>query len=160
MLPQGFEELDRIRDECYAMVTKRAVASGGASLVPVPGADVAADVTMLMQLIPAITRRFGLDRDQVDQLDDHVKIIAFNVIKQMGSKAIGQALTKQVVVAMLKRVGVRVTAKQVLKYIPFAGQAAAVLLSVTAMKYVGNSHVDECYGVCKQIIQGRSKASL
>ncbi len=41
-------------------------------------------------------------------------------------------------------------AKQILKYLPFAGQAAAAALSGAAMMYVGNAHVDECYEIAKK----------
>jgi hypothetical protein len=43
-------------------------------------------------------------------------------------------------------------ARQVLKYIQFAGQAAAVALSVAAMMYLGNSHVEACYGIAKGVM--------
>jgi hypothetical protein len=53
---------------------------------------------------------------------------------------------------LLKKIGVRVAAKQVTKFIPFVGQAVSAGISFGAMKYLGNSHIDECYAVCKQVI--------
>ena len=61
-------ELDRIRDECRTMVTKRSLMSAGAAVVPVPGADVVADVGLLSNLLPAISTRFELDEAQVNEL--------------------------------------------------------------------------------------------
>ncbi len=52
----------------------------------------------------------------------------------------------------LKKVSARLATKQVLKYIPFAGQAAAAALSVTAMLYLGNSHIDACYEIARGTI--------
>ena len=46
MLPKSKTELDAIRDECKSMVTKRAGLSGAAAVVPVPGADIGADVML------------------------------------------------------------------------------------------------------------------
>jgi hypothetical protein len=66
---------------------------------------------------------------------------------------IGREVTKQLVLAALKQVGVRLATKQVLKYLPFAGQAAAAALSVSAMIYLGNSHIDACYDVAKGAIR-------
>jgi hypothetical protein len=66
---------------------------------------------------------------------------------------VGKAITKTLVVAALKKVGMKLSARQVLKYVPFAGQAAAVALSVTAMMYLGNSHIDACYAVAKGAIR-------
>jgi hypothetical protein len=44
-------------------------------------------------------------------------------------------------------------AKQVLKYVPLAGQAAAAALSVAAMMYLGNSHVDACVEIARGAIE-------
>ncbi len=54
------EELDAVRLHCKAMVKKRALASGTMTLLPVPGVDIAADVGLLLELLPAINRQFGL----------------------------------------------------------------------------------------------------
>ncbi|MNP86084.1 hypothetical protein D3C76_1861170 [compost metagenome] len=47
----------------------------------------------------------------------------------------------------------RVTVKQVAKFVPFVGQAVSAGISFGAMKYLGNSHIEECYEVCKKIIE-------
>jgi uncharacterized protein (DUF697 family) len=149
MLPKSVEELDKVRASCKKMVRKRAAASGGAVLIPVPGADIAADIGMLLELIPAINRKFGLAPDQLDELDAKHKALIYLMIKKVGADLVGRAITKQLVLAALKKVGIRMSAKQVLKFIPFAGQAAAAALSYAAMMYVGNSHIDECFAIAK-----------
>lgn len=153
MIAETIEELNKIREECKSMVTKRAAASGGAALVPVPGTDIAADVGLLLQLLPAINRKFGLSEEQLAGLDDQSKALVYGIIKKVGSTMIGQMITKELIMAALKKVGIRVAAKQVVKYVPLIGQGAAAALSFTAMKYVGNQHVDECYEVAKRIIE-------
>jgi hypothetical protein len=55
------------------MVTSRAGLSAGAAMVPIPGADIGADVTLLLEMIPAINRKFGLTPEQIDQLDPQIK---------------------------------------------------------------------------------------
>jgi uncharacterized protein (DUF697 family) len=62
-------ELDRIREECKSMVNKRASASAAAAVIPVPGADIGADVAIMLELLPAINRKFGLSPEQLDGLD-------------------------------------------------------------------------------------------
>lgn len=66
MLPGSIEELKKIQKTCRAMVKKRATASGGVALIPIPGADMAADIGMLLELIPAISRKFGLTPEQIE----------------------------------------------------------------------------------------------
>ena len=122
------------------------------SLIPIPGVDIAGDVGMLMQLIPAINQKFGLTPEQIAELDTRHKVAIYAMLKKVGSDLAGRAITKRLVVAAMKKVGARMAAKQVLKYIPFAGQAAAVALSVAAMMYLGNSHVDACFEIARGAI--------
>lgn len=153
MLPKSITALEKIRASCKTMVKRRAATSGGMSLVPIPGVDIAGDVGMLLQLIPAINQKFGLTPEQIEELDTRHQVLIYAMLKKVGSDLVGRAITKRLVVAALKKVGGRMAAKQVLKYIPFAGQAAAVALSVAAMMYLGNSHVDACFEVAKGAIR-------
>lgn len=134
------------------MVNKRAVLSGSSALIPIPGIDIAADLGMLTELIPAINRKFGLTPGQIDQLDPRHKTHVLAMIKTIGATLVGVIITERLVVAALRKVGIRMAVKQVAKYIPFAGQAVAAALSFSAMRYLGNSHVDECFEIAKAAI--------
>jgi hypothetical protein len=123
------------------------------SLIPIPGVDIAGDVAMLLQLIPAINQKFGLTPEQIEELDTRHKVLIYAMAKKVGSDLVGRAVTKRLVMAALKKVAGRMAAKQVLKYVPFAGQAAAAALSVAAMMYLGNAHVDACYEVAGEAIK-------
>jgi hypothetical protein len=147
------DELDRVRAACKSMVRRRAATSGGMSLVPLPGIDIAGDVALLMELIPAINRKFGLTPEQIEELDSHRQVLIYAMLKKVGSDLAGRAITKKLVFLALKKVSTRLATKQVLKYIPFAGQAAAAALSVTAMLYLGNSHIDACYQIARGTIE-------
>ncbi|MBW4581689.1 MAG: hypothetical protein KME42_19130 [Tildeniella nuda ZEHNDER 1965/U140] len=70
----------------------------------------------------------------------------------MGNQMLGKVLTKQLIMQVLKKVGVRLAAKQVAKYIPIAGQAVSATLSFAAMKYVCNSHIDDYYKIAQRVI--------
>ncbi|MDP2134999.1 MAG: hypothetical protein Q8J99_15470 [Sulfuritalea sp.] len=153
MLPRTVAELDRVRASCKAMVRRRAATSGGMSLIPIPGVDIAGDVGLLLELIPAINKKFGLTPEQIDELDPRHKVLIYAMLKKVGSDLAGRAITKKLALAALKKVGTRLATRQVLKYVPFAGQAAAVALSVTAMMYLGNSHVDACYQIARGAIK-------
>lgn len=153
MIPLSLKELDRIRDESKSMVNKRATASAAAAVIPLPGADIGADIAIMMELLPAINKKFGLSPEQIDQLDSAMKAQTLVVITSIGSQLVGKYITKQTVVFLLKKVGSRIATKQVVKYVPFVGSAVAAGISFGAMKYLGNSHIDECYEVCKRIIQ-------
>ncbi len=97
-------------NECYSLVTTRAGLSGAAAAVPLPGVELAADVAILLRLLPTISERFGLSSDQIEQYDAHSKMFIYNLIVELGSKVAGKVITKEVVVYLLKRVGVNVAA--------------------------------------------------
>jgi len=155
VLPNNMQELDKIRTACKTMVRRRAAASAGSTLVPVPGLDIAADVGLLLELLPSVNRKFGLTPDQIDELQPRFKVFLYGIIKKVGSDLAGKIITKELVIGVLKKVGIRMAAKQILKYVPMAGQAAAAALSYAAMMYVGNAHVDECYAIVKAAIDGK-----
>ena len=152
MLLRSIEELNALRDECKSMVTTRASLSAGAAVIPLPGADIGADVTLLLEMIPAINRKFGLTPEQIDDLDPQFKKITLVAITSIGSELIGKMVTKQLIMQVLKRIGVRVATKSAAKFIPILGQVLAATISFGAMKMIGNSHVDDCYEVAKKAL--------
>ncbi len=156
MIPKTRKELEEIRTECYSMVTKRASVSAGTSAIPTPGVDIAADVAILLELIPAINRKFGLSSDQIESYDPAVKQIIYQVIKRSGLAMVGAEVTRTLITQALKKVAGRATVKQVLKFVPVVGWAANAAIGFGAMKYVGNSHVDDCFDTCKKILARKS----
>lgn len=151
MSPHTLTELNAIRDECKTMVTKRAGLSAGAAVIPIPGMDIGADVSLLVEMIPAINRKFGLTPEQIDGLDPQVQKILLVAISSVGSGLIGKFVTKELVLQVLKRLGLRVATKSMAKFVPILGQALAAGISFGAMRMVGNSHVDDCYEVAKKL---------
>ncbi|URJ60118.1 hypothetical protein [Paenibacillus polymyxa] len=158
MTAQTIEELEQIRRECKSMVTKRAAVSGGAVLVPVPGADVLADVGILMQLLPAINGKFGLSEKQLEGLDAETKSMVYGFITSIGSKLIGRLITREAIVQILQKMGIRIATKQVSKFVPLLGQGLAAAIGFTAMRTIGNRHVDQCYEVAKRLLEQRTAA--
>ena len=145
-------ELDAVADECRRMVTRRALVSAGAAVVPIPGADLVADVGILTNLLPAISGRFGLREDQVEKMEPGQAAQVLVIASSMGNNIIGRAITKRVVIAILRRMGVRVAAGSVARYVPFIGSAVAGTISFGAMKLAGNAHIDDCYATAKRMI--------
>lgn len=147
------EALESTRQECKTLVTKRASISGGAAVIPLPGVDVGSDVAILMEMIPAINRKFGLTPEQIAQLDEDTKKLVMLAISNLGSQLVGKTITKELITVALKKIGVRVATKSIVKYVPLIGQVAAAGISFTAMKYLGNAHVDECYALCCDLLK-------
>ena len=47
-------------------------------------------------------------------------------------------------------VGMRLTTKQAVKYVPLAGQVAAAALGYTALRYLGEQHIRDCVRVLRE----------
>ena len=160
MLPRTLEQLDALRDECKAMVTKRAGLSAGAAVLPIPGLDLGADIALLVELIPAINQKFGLAPEQIEGLDPKIKRVILIGATSLGNKMIGKWVTQQLVMQMLQRLGIRVATKSVAKFVPFLGQALAASISFGTMKLLGNAHVDDCYAVAKKALGAQSPEQI
>lgn len=144
-------ELDAIRSDCRGMVTERALVSAGAAVVPIPGADLVADIGILTKLLPAISARFGLDHDEVEKMDAGRAQQVLVVASSLGNNVIGRMVTKRLVIAILRRMGVRIATASVARYVPLIGSAVAASISFGAMKLAGNAHVEDCYATAKAL---------
>ena len=153
VLPRNAHELDEAVRRAKTIVIRRAAVASAASLVPLPGFDIAVDIAAVMKLIPEINREFGLTPAQIERLSTNKQLLVYKSIIAVGSAMIGKLVTREIVITVLKSVGVRMTAKQVGKYIPVAGQALAMALGFTAMKYVGNQHIKDCRRVIEVLIK-------
>ncbi|MGO2382767.1 MAG: hypothetical protein ACTH6F_08445, partial [Halomonas sp.] len=131
------EELEAIRKTCHSMVTRSSSLSAGTAIIPIPGVDIGSDVAILLRLIPKINDKFGLTPEQIEGLDTESKVMVMTAISNVGSKMAGKYITKKLVVSLLQKMGVKVAATGVAKYVPFVGSAVAGGISFTAMKYMG-----------------------
>jgi uncharacterized protein (DUF697 family) len=151
-LPRTPAELDAVVARCRTMVTRRALASAGAVLIPLPGLDLAADVALLTQLIPAINQEFGLTPDQIERLNPRAKAVLYKAIVAFGGAMVGRVVTRELVLQALAAVGMRITAKTAARLVPIAGQAVSAGLSYTAMRFVGTAHIRDCRRVVEAVL--------
>ncbi len=150
-MPYSLAELDAIASDCRRMVTKRALISAGAAVVPVPGADLVADIAILTKLLPAISARFGLDHEDVEKMDAGRAQQVLVIASSMGNNVIGRMVTKRLVIAILQRMGVRIATASVARYVPVIGSAFAASISFGAMKLAGNAHIEDCYATAQAL---------
>ncbi len=144
--------LDAIRDECRALVTRRAAWSAGAAVVPLPAFDIGTDVAILVKLLPKINGKFGLTPAQIDELDTETRSVVMMFISSLGASLVGRLVTRELVIKVLMKLGMRVTTKGIVKFVPLLGQALSASISFGAMKMLGNQHIDECYEVARRVL--------
>lgn len=150
--PETLDELERIKEECKALVKKRALLSGAAAVIPLPGVDISADITIMVELLMEINKRFGLSEEQLNQMDFERKKVLLVIISSMGNEFVGKNITASLVRGVLRRASNKLAAKQASKFIPLAGQAVSAGISFAAMRYLGNNHVEQCYQIALQYI--------
>ena len=132
------------------LLNKRAMVSAAASAVPVPGLDWAVDAAMLSRLIPEINKEFGLTPQQLDQLEPNKREQVQKAVTMVGSVLIGKLISRDLVIKAATKIGVRLTSKQLAKFVPFAGQIVSAAVGYAAIRYLGEEHMKDCVRVARQ----------
>jgi uncharacterized protein (DUF697 family) len=132
------------------LLNRRAMVAAAASAVPVPGLDWAVDAALLSKLIPEINKEFGLTPQQLDQLEPNKREQVQKAVTMVGSVLIGKLISRDLVLKAATKIGMRLSSKQLAKYVPFAGQIVAAAVGFAAIRYFGEEHMKDCIRVARQ----------
>lgn len=141
-----------IAQRCRKRVRQRALLAAGVAMVPVPGIDWVTDVGLLVRLLPEISSAFGLSPEQVERLAPDRRVVVYKAISAGGSMLLGRMVTKELVMLLLKTVGLRLSTQQAAKFLPVAGQAVSAALTYSALKFVCEQHIKQCEAVARQLL--------
>ena len=144
-------DIDAIARRCRKLVTQRALLAAGVATVPIPGLDWVTDIGILVKLLPQINEAFGLTPEQIDRLAPERRLVVYKAVSAGGGMLIGRIVTRDLVLRLVKLVGVRLTTQQAAKYVPLAGQAVSAALTFTALRYVCEQHIRQCVAVAQQL---------
>lgn len=150
-MPDTPQDIAAVARQCRRLVTQRALLAAGVAVVPLPGVDWLTDVAVLLKVIPDINERFGLTPAQIERLAPDRQVVVFKAISAGGSVLVGRLVTRDLLLAVLKSVGVRLTTKQAAKVVPLVGQAVSAALTFSALKYVCEQHIKQCIAVSQQL---------
>ncbi|MFZ1499976.1 MAG: hypothetical protein WAT33_09155 [Giesbergeria sp.] len=131
------------------LLNRRALVAAVASTVPVPGLDWAVDAALLSRLLPQISAEFGLTPAQLDALDPHKREQVQKAVAMVGSVLIGKFITRDLALKAVRTAGMRMTTKQLSKYIPLAGQAVSAALGYATLRFLGEQHIRDCIAVAE-----------
>lgn len=134
------------------MVTKRSLAAAGAAVVPIPGADLMADIGLLANMLPRISQAFKLDHDSVEKLDPDIAERVFVIASGLGNNLIGRLVTRKLILGLVRKIGVRAASASVARYVPVIGSVFAASIGFGAMKLAGNAHIDDCYRTARMLL--------
>ena len=141
----SIEFLHNKRVACESHVAKAAWASAANGLNPVPGADIAVDITVLYKLFKEIRDDYGLSDTSLGRMKESsipvVGRLANNVVKYAAQEGI---------MILLKQYAGRQTVKAVSKYIPYVGQAISAGLGYAITSNVGESYLDDCHKLAEE----------
>jgi uncharacterized protein (DUF697 family) len=151
VVPSTPAQIEEVAKECRKMVSRRALLAAGVAVVPIPGVDWATNVGVLLKVLPDINRKFGLSAEQVERLSPDRRLVVFKAITAGGTLLVGRIVTRELVMSVLRMVGVRLSAQQAVKYVPIAGQGLSAVLTYGALRYVCEQHIKQCMAICEQL---------
>src|SRR5450432_3771381 len=152
IVPASTREIDAVVRHCRRLVSRRALMAAGVAIVPLPGIDWVTDIAVLMRLIPDINHAFGLTPSQIERLAPDRRVVVYKAISAGGGMLVGKLVTRELIVKLLRLVGVMLTAQQAAKYVPIAGQAVSAMLTFSSLKFVCEQHIQQCVDVSRQLM--------
>ena len=126
VVPATPEQIAAAAQQSRRMVSRRALLAAGVAMVPLPGMDWLVDVGILVKLLPDINRTFGLTPEQVERLAPDRKLVVLKAVSAGSALLVGRVFTRELVMKLLRLVGVRLTTQQAVKFVPIAGQEKLV----------------------------------
>ena len=152
VVPDTPQEIAAVVRHCRRLSTKRALVAAGVAAVPLPGIDWVTDVAVLVRLIPEINAAFGLTPEQIERLAPDRRLVVYKAISAGSGMLVGRFVTRELVMRLLRLVGVRLTTQQAAKYVPIAGQAVSAALTFSGLKFVCEQHIQQCAAVAGQLM--------
>jgi len=153
LIPLNGDEVARVRERCRKLVRKRAALSAGVAAVPLPlpGVDVLADLTTFAAMVEEVNKAFGLTPEQIERLHPRMRIAAYKASAALGGMLVGKLVTKELVLQVLKRSGVKLATRSVVRFVPLAGQVASAAIGFALFQKLGCQHVDACVKVVEEV---------
>jgi GTP-binding protein EngB required for normal cell division/uncharacterized protein (DUF697 family) len=139
--------LQEKKNACEKYVAIASGASAANALNPIPGADVAVDISVLMTLFKEVKTSFGLS----DAVLNQVQAIAPG-LAGIANKII-QFAAKEGILLLFKQFVGKEALKEFSKYIPFVGQAVAMGAGWAITSNAGKMYLDYCYQVAEAILE-------
>ena len=150
-LAQGDPALIAAVRRSRKLIARKALLAAAASAVPLPGIDWAADAALLSRLVPQISAEFGLSVTQVETLAPQQRERIQKAATTVGALLVGRLVTRDLLIALAKHAGLRLTTKQATKYVPVAGQIISASLGYAALRALGEQHIKDCVKVARAV---------
>jgi uncharacterized protein (DUF697 family) len=155
LIPGNQKDIEQVREHCRRMVRRRAAISAGVSAVPIPGVDVVSDLSLFAKLVDDVNQAFGLTPEQIERLQPKYRLIAYEAAVGVGGMMVGRLITRELMLRLFQRTGIKMMARTAAKAVPIAGQIASAAIGFTVFRKLGYQHVDACAVVAKELMSAR-----
>ena len=140
--------LQEKRTACEKHVSYAAAAAAANGINPIPGVDVAVDISILIKLFSQIREDYGLSDTFLTSLKDS----SIPFVARLANDVIHYA-AKEGILILLKSFAGRQAVKTFAKYIPFIGQAIAAALGYAITSNVGYSYLNDCHALAEEALK-------
>jgi len=156
LIPGSEQALSTVREQCRRIVRKRATMAAGFSAVPLPGLDLVSDISLFTKLIDEVNTAFGLTEQQILRLQPKYRLLAYEAAIGVGGMMVGRLVTRDVLLRVFKKVGVRIASKTAAKLVPVAGSVVSAAIGFAVFRKLGYQHVEACVRVAEKLNQART----
>lgn len=146
------EFLEEKKRLCDQRVTWSAAVAAASGTIPIPGANFAIDIPVLLSLFRFIRETYGLT-DKVLA----TKEFAFPALAPMVNSVVRYASNEGVLV-LFKEFSGMVMAEQVAKFVPFVGTVIAASLGFAITRKVGGYYLRDCHKLAVAVLDNQLKA--
>lgn len=142
--------LQEKRAACKNYVGLASAAAAVNGINPVPGADFAVDLSIIMSLFKEIRDAYGLS----DSFLTSLKKSSIPIVGRLANNVV-QYAAKEGVLMLLKNFAGRQVVKSAAKYVPIIGQAIAAMVGFGITFAAGSSYHDDCYQLAEEIMNNK-----
>jgi len=136
------------KSACEKYVSYAAAAAAVNGINPIPGVDVAVDVSILVKLFKEIRDDYGLN----DKFIGSLKQSSIPIVGRLANN-VAQYAVKEGIFILLKNFAGRQVLKSFTKFIPGIGQAIAASIGYAITSNVGSSYLDDCHQLAAQALK-------
>jgi len=144
--------LQQKRESCEKSVTYAAIAASVNAINPIPGVDVALDISIIVQLFAQIRDDYGLSTNFLASL----KQSPIPVVGKLANNVV-QYAAKEGIVQLIQSVAGKQAVKAFTKYIPFIGQAVAAGVGYAVTSNAGNIYLRNCHELAEEALKNNLK---
>lgn len=155
LIPGNNSDIGLVRERCRKMVRRRATIAASFSALPLPGLDVVSDLTLFARLVDEVNQEFGLSAEQVERLQPKFRLIAYEAMVGMGGMLVGRLVTRELLIRVFRKVGVKIASKTAVKLVPIAGSVISAAIGFTVFRQLGYQHVEACAQVANKLMDAR-----